>query len=139
MCIRDRQRTADELARSNAELEQFTYVASHDLQEPLRMVTSYTQLLARRYKGQLDADADDFIAFAVEGAIHMQRLIEDLLAFSRVATTGEELVETSSEFALEQALQNLQWAIKDSGALITQGPMPIVIADGMQLVQLFQN
>jgi PAS domain S-box-containing protein len=128
-----------ELNRSNEELGQFAYIASHDLQEPLRMVTSYTQLLARRYEGQLDADADDFIAFAVEGAIRMQRLIEDLLAFSRVATTGDELVETSSEFALEQALQNLQWAIKDSGAVITQGPMPIVIADGMQLVQLFQN
>jgi PAS domain S-box-containing protein len=128
-----------ELNRSNEELGQFAYIASHDLQEPLRMVTSYTQLLARRYKGQLDADADDFIAFAVEGAIRMQRLIEDLLAFSRVATTGEELVETSSEDALDQALKNLQWAIEDSGAVITHGPMPIVIADGMQLVQLFQN
>lgn len=103
------------------------------------MVTSYTQLLSRRYKGQLDADADEFIAFAVDGAIRMQRLIEDLLAFSRVATTGNELVDTSSEYALEQALQNLHWAIKDSGALVTHDPMPTVQADGMQLVQLFQN
>jgi PAS domain S-box-containing protein len=129
----------EELNRSNEELGQFAYIASHDLQEPLRMVTSYTQLLSRRYKGQLDADADEFIAFAVDGAIRMQRLIEDLLAFSRVATTGNELVDTSSEYALEQALQNLHWAIKDSGALVTHDPLPMVQADGMQLVQLFQN
>jgi light-regulated signal transduction histidine kinase (bacteriophytochrome) len=103
------------------------------------MVTSYTQLLAKRYKGQLDADADEFIAFAVDGAIRMQRLIEDLLAFSRVATTGNGLVKTSSEHTLEQALQNLHWAIKDSGALVTHDPLPVVQADGMQLVQLFQN
>jgi PAS domain S-box-containing protein len=128
-----------ELNRSNEELGQFAYIASHDLQEPLRMVTSYTQLLSRRYKGRLDADADEFIAFAVDGAIRMQQLIEDLLAFSRVATTGNELVDTSSEFALEQALQNLHWAIKDSGALVTHDPLPTVQADGMQLVQLFQN
>ena len=128
-----------ELNRSNEELGQFAYIASHDLQEPLRMVTSYTQLLSRRYKGQLDADADEFIAFAVDGAIRMQQLIEDLLAFSRVATTGNELVDTSSEFAIEQALQNLHWAIKDSGALVTHDPLPTVQADGMQLVQLFQN
>jgi PAS domain S-box-containing protein len=128
-----------ELNRSNEELGQFAYIASHDLQEPLRMVTSYTQLLAKRYKGQLDADADEFIEFAVDGALRMQRLIEDLLAFSRVATMGSELVETSSEFALEQALQNLHWAIKDSGALVTHDPLPAVEADGTQLVQLFQN
>jgi PAS domain S-box-containing protein len=128
-----------ELNRSNEELGQFAYIASHDLQEPLRMVTSYTQLLAKRYKGKLDTDADEFIAFAVDGALRMQRLIEDLLAFSRVATTGNELVETSSEFALEQALQNLHWAIKDSGALVTHDALPPVEADGTQLVQLFQN
>jgi PAS domain S-box-containing protein len=128
-----------ELNRSNKELGQFAYIASHDLQEPLRMVTSYTQLLSRRYKGQLDADADEFIAFAVDGAIRMQQLIEDLLAFSRVATTGNELVDTSSEFALEQALQNLHWSIKDTGAMVTHDPLPIVQADGTQLVQLFQN
>lgn len=103
------------------------------------MVASYTQLLARRYKGQLDADADEFIAFAVDGASRMQRLIEDLLAFSRVATTGNALTDTSSEYALEQALQNLHWAIKDSGALVTHDPLPTVMADEMQLVQLFQN
>jgi light-regulated signal transduction histidine kinase (bacteriophytochrome) len=103
------------------------------------MVASYTQLLARRYKGQLDADADEFIAFAVDGASRMQRLIEDLLAFSRVATTGNALVETSSEYAFEQAMQNLHWAIKDTGALVTHDPLPSVMADEMQLVQLFQN
>jgi PAS domain S-box-containing protein len=129
----------EELKRSNEELGQFAYIASHDLQEPLRMVASYTQLLSKRYKGQLDADADEFIAFAVDGASRMQQLIEDLLAFSRVATTGNPLLDTSSEFALEQALQNLRWAIKDSGALVTHDPLPTVQADEMQLVQLFQN
>ena len=129
----------EELKRSNEELGQFAYIASHDLQEPLRMVASYTQLLSKRYTGQLDADADEFIAFAVDGASRMQRLIEDLLAFSRVATTGNPLVATSSEYALEQALQNLHWAVKDSGALVTHDPLPTVEADEMQLVQLFQN
>jgi PAS domain S-box-containing protein len=129
----------EELKRSNEELGQFAYIASHDLQEPLRMVASYTQLLSKRYKGQLDADADEFIAYAVDGASRMQQLIEDLLAFSRVATTGNPPVDTSSEFALEQALQNLHWAIKDSGAQVTHGPLPIVQADQMQLIQLFQN
>ncbi|MEA2549097.1 MAG: hypothetical protein QOE42_1695, partial [Chloroflexota bacterium] len=129
----------EELKRSNEELGQFAYIASHDLQEPLRMVASYTQLLAKRYKGQLDADADEFISFAVDGASRMQRLIEDLLAFSRVATTGNALLDTSSEFALEQSLQNLHWAIKDSGAIVTHDPLPTVMADEMQLVQLFQN
>ena len=129
----------EELKRSNEELGQFAYIASHDLQEPLRMVASYTQLLAKRYKGQLDADADEFITYAVDGASRMQQLIEDLLAFSRVATTGNPLLDTSSEFALEQSLQNLHWAIKDSGAEVTHDPLPIVQADQMQLVQLFQN
>ncbi|MEO8229672.1 MAG: PAS domain S-box protein [Chloroflexota bacterium] len=129
----------EELGRSNEELGQFAYIASHDLQEPLRMVASYTQLLSRRYKGQLDAEADEFIGFAVDGASRMQRLIEDLLAYSRVATTGNELLDTSSEYAFEQSLMNLHEAIKDSGALVTHDPLPIVKADEMQLVQLFQN
>jgi PAS domain S-box-containing protein len=129
----------EELKRSNEELGQFAYIASHDLQEPLRMVASYTQLLSKRYTGRLDADADEFIGFAVDGASRMQRLIEDLLAFSRVATAGNELLETSSEYSLEQALQNLHWAIKDSGGQVTHDPLPIVQADEMQLVQLFQN
>ena len=129
----------DELNRSNEELDQFAYMASHDLQEPLRMVASYTQLLSKRYKGKLDADADDFIAFAVDGADRMQRLIQDLLAYSRVGTTGTDLRDTSSEGALRQALVNLQRAIADSGAVVTYDPLPTVLADEIQLVQLFQN
>jgi light-regulated signal transduction histidine kinase (bacteriophytochrome) len=129
----------DELHRSNEELDQFASIASHDLQEPLRMVASYTQLLSRRYTGKLDADADEFIAFAVDGASRMQQLIKDLLAFSRVGTKGTELLETSSEIALQQALINLRGAIEESGAQITFDPLPIVLADKMQLIQLFQN
>jgi PAS domain S-box-containing protein len=128
-----------ELNRSNEELGQFAYIASHDLQEPLRMVASYTQLLSRRYKGKLDADADDFIAFAVDGASRMQRLIQDLLAYSRVRTMGSNLLDTSSEDALQQALINLRGAIEESSALVTHDPLPSVMADEMQLTQLFQN
>jgi PAS domain S-box-containing protein len=131
--------TVEELNRSNEELGQFAYIASHDLQEPLRMVASYTQLLSKRYKGKLDADADEFIAFAVDGANRMQRLIQDLLAYSRVGTKGQELVETSSEEALEHALMNLGGAIEDSGAVVTHDSLPSVLADEGQLVQLFQN
>jgi PAS domain S-box-containing protein len=129
----------EELNRSNEELGQFAYIASHDLQEPLRMVASYTQLLSRRYKGRLDADADEFIAFAVDGATRMQRLIQDLLAYSRVGTKGRELVNTSSEDALRQALSNLRGAMEESGALVTHDPLPEVMADETQLIQLFQN
>ena len=114
----------EELNRSNEELGQFAYIASHDLQEPLRMVASYTQLLSRRYKGKLDSDADEFIAFAVDGASRMQRLIQDLLAYSRVGTKGQELLDTSSEEALKLALINLRGAIADSGALVTHDPLP---------------
>ncbi len=128
-----------ELNRSNEELGQFANIASHDLQEPLRMVASYTQLLSKRYKGQLDADADEFIAFAVDGATRMQRLIEDLLAYSRVGTRGMELLPVSSEEALQQALSNLRASVETSGAAVTHAPLPIVMADEMQLIQLFQN
>jgi PAS domain S-box-containing protein len=127
------------LHQSNEELEQFAYVASHDLQEPLRMVSSYTQLLARRYKGQLDSDADEFIAFAVDGATRMQRLIEDLLEYSRAGTRGRDMVETSSEAAFAVAEINLRGAIDDGGAIVTHDPLPVVMADETQLVQLFQN
>jgi PAS domain S-box-containing protein len=129
----------DELNRSNEELGQFAYIASHDLQEPLRMVASYTQLLSRRYKGRLDSDADEFISFAVDGANRMQRLIQDLLVYSRVGTKGRDLLDTSSNEALEQALVNLRSAIGESGALVTHDPLPAVMADESQLVQLFQN
>ena len=129
----------EELNRSNIELGQFAYIASHDLQEPLRMVASYTQLLSRRYKGKLDSDADEFIAFAVDGATRMQRLIQDLLAYSRVGTKGKELRETSSEESLGQAIINLRGAIQETGALVTHDPLPPVMADERQLTQLFQN
>jgi len=132
-------RSMDELNRSNEELGQFAYIASHDLQEPLRMVASYTELLSRRYKGQLDADADEFIAFAVDGAVRMHRLLEDLLSFSRVGTRGAALIATSSEEALQQALDNLRVAVGDTGALVTHGHLPTVMADEIQLIQLFQN
>ena len=128
-----------ELNRSNEELQQFAYIASHDLQEPLRMVASYTALLARRYKGKLDSDADDFIAFAVDGASRMQLLIRDLLAYSRVGSKGKELVDTSSAEALQHAIHNLRGAIEGSAALVTHDALPSVMADEMQLTQLFQN
>ena len=135
----DLLQTVAELNRSNEELGQFAYLASHDLQEPLRMVASYTQLLSRRYKGRLDSDADEFIAFAVDGASRMQRLIEDLLSYSRVGTKGQPLVATSSEDALEQALANLHVAVAEHGAEVTHDPLPTVLADEVQLIQLFQN
>ena len=128
-----------ELDRSNKELEQFAYVASHDLQEPLRMVSSYTQLLSRRYKGQLDANADEFIAFAVDGATRMQTLINDLLAYSRVGTRGKEFEPTDCEAVFELALANLKAAIEESSAVVTRGPLPTVMADKMQFGQLLQN
>ena len=123
----------------NKELEQFAYVASHDLQEPLRMVGSYLQLLARRYQGQLDADADKFIAYAVDGANRMKTLINDLLAYSQVGTRGNELTPTSSEAVLEQVLTGLQLAIDENEATLTHDPLPMVMADDTQLGQLFQN
>jgi PAS domain S-box-containing protein len=124
---------------ANEELGQFAYIASHDLQEPLRIVAGYTQLLSRRYKGRLDSDADEFIAFAVDGVERMQRLIRDLLAYSRVGTERKDLLETSSEEALQRALINLGGAIQESGAVVTHDPLPAVLADETQLAQLFQN
>jgi PAS domain S-box-containing protein len=129
----------EELNRSNGELEQFAYVASHDLQEPLRMVASFTQLLSRRYKGKLDADADEFIAFAVDGASRMQRLIQDLLMYSRVGTKTKKLLPTSSETALKLALLNLHETVEQSSAQVTYDPLPTVLSDESQLTQLFQN
>ena len=132
-------RHAQELARSNTELEQFAYVASHDLQEPLRMVASYTQLLSRRYIGKLDADADEFISYAVDGATRMQELIQDLLAYSRVGTRGKDFAETDCSEVYERAVGNLDQALADSGAQVTADPLPTVVADNSQLVQVFQN
>jgi signal transduction histidine kinase len=133
------RRTLTELERSNQELEQFAYVASHDLQEPLRMVSSYTRLLAQRYQDRLDQDARDFIGFAVDGATRMQRLIQDLLAYSRISTRGAELTLTDAGAALRAALENLQAAIRDSAAVVTHDTLPAVPADAPQLTQVFQN
>jgi signal transduction histidine kinase len=133
------RRQSEELQRSNQDLEQFAYVASHDLQEPLRMVVSYTQLLSNRYKGKLDSDAEDFIAYAVDGAKRMQRLISDLLAYSRVDRRGGELSAVSASEALTDALEALTAARADTGATIDAGELPPVLADYGQLVQLFQN
>jgi PAS domain S-box-containing protein len=130
---------AAELVRSNTELEQFAYVASHDLQEPLRMVASYTQLLARRYKGRLDPDADQFIQFAVEGVTRMKRLIGDLLAYSRVGTRGKELAPTPLAKVMNNVLVSLGPIIEETGAEVTVEPLPAVLGDETQLEQLFQN
>ncbi|RIH87845.1 Phytochrome-like protein cph1 [Calidithermus terrae] len=132
------QRTA-ELERSNRELEQFAYVASHDLQEPLRMISSYAQLLARRYRGRLDEKADQYIDFAVDGANRMQKLIQDLLAYSRVGTHGRALEPTDAGEVLRKTLEDLRLAIEESGATVEVGPLPTVLADRSQLTQVFQN
>ncbi len=136
---KDLEQHAQDLERSNAELEQFAYVASHDLQEPLRMVASYAQLLERRYRDKLDVDAEEFIDYIVDGASRMQNLINDLLAFSRVGTRGNVLEPTDANNAVMRAINNLQIAIEESDATITHDDLPAVIADSMQLVQLFQN
>ena len=128
-----------ELARSNAELEQFAYVSSHDLQEPLRMIGSYLQLLERRYQGQLDDKADKYIHFAVDGAARMQHLINDLLEFSRVTTRAKELEVTDVESVYNQVLINLEVSIKENNVVITHDPLPVVMADDIQLTQVFQN
>jgi PAS domain S-box-containing protein len=132
-------KTMEELSQSNDELQQFAYVASHDLQEPLRMVASYTQLLAKRYKGQLDADADEFIDFAVDGCNRMQALIQDLLAYSRSGSSGKAVRKISSENALSEALTNLHATIEESGAIVTHDALPSIITDDTQLAQVFQN
>jgi PAS domain S-box-containing protein len=132
-------RTVAELKRSNTELQQFANVASHDLLEPLRMVSSYTQLLAKRYKGRLDADADEFIGYAVDGSNRMQRLIQDLLAYSRVGTSGCPVARISTESAFADALADLRATINDSAAVVTHDPLPTIESDATQLSQVFQN
>ena len=128
-----------ELRQSNEALEQFAHIASHDLQEPLRMVASYTQLLAKRYKGRLDADADEFIEFAVDGTRRMKALIEDLLLYSRTGRGSLQLREVSTDLCLQEALNNLFTTIEESGAEVTHGELPIVSTIESQLIQVFQN
>jgi PAS domain S-box-containing protein len=133
------RKTIADMERSNKELEQFAYVASHDLQEPLRMVESFTQLIAKRYKDKLDADANEFIGYAVDGANRMEKMINDLLSYSRVETRGKPFEAVGCTAILNQALTNLRMVIEETGAMITQDPLPTVMGAESQLVQLFQN
>jgi signal transduction histidine kinase len=130
---------ANDLERSNMELQQFAYVASHDLQEPLRTIASFTQLLAKRYSDKLDDKAREFIAFAVDGSKRMQTLINDLLSFSRVGTQGKPLVPVKADAVVDAVLKSLKRGIEESGAVITRDPLPVVLADELQLSQLMQN
>lgn len=132
-------RQRQELAQSNAELEQFAYVASHDLQEPLRMVTSYLQLLQRRYQHQLDQQAEEFIGFAIDGASRMQALVQDLLQYSRVSTRAKPFDQVDCNSVFRQAIANLKIAITESNAVITHDALPTVMGDATQLIQVFQN
>jgi signal transduction histidine kinase len=135
----DLARKVQELARSNADLEQFAYVASHDLQEPLRMVATYTQLLAQRYSGKLDANADKFIGYACEGALRMQTLVQDLLAFSRAGRAATTQASVNCEAVWADVMQSLDAAIRESGATVTHGPLPQVHTDRTHLTQVLQN
>lgn len=136
---RARLETVEELERSNAELQQFAYVASHDLQEPLRMVSSYMQLISRRYKGRLDADADEFIHYAVDGATRMRALIGDLLAYSRVGARRPELQAVDTRVLVDEVLKNLVVAIEESAAIVDIGPLPTIPTEAGSLGQVFQN
>ncbi|MDQ7825133.1 MAG: PAS domain-containing protein [Candidatus Eremiobacteraeota bacterium] len=137
--LADLERSNRNLEHSNKDLEQFAYVASHDLQEPLRMVASYTQLLADRYKGQLDEKANMYIDYAVDGAVRMQQLINDLLTYSRIGTQGRQPEPIDVRPVLSEACRNLQTAIEESGAIVTDDDLPTVRADAGQIALLFQN
>ncbi len=132
-------RTAEELKRSNAELDQFASVASHDLQEPLRMVTSYLGLLQRRCAGQVDPEGEKFITYAVDGASRMRVLIDDLLAWSRVGTRAKPFTATNFETVLASVLRDLELTLRESGAQVTHDPLPTLLADPVQIAQLLQN
>lgn len=136
---RELARHAAELQRSNVELSQYAYVASHDLQEPLRMVVTYTDKLGEHLDGQLDERAQEWANYVVEGATRMQSLIEGLLEFSRVRAEEAEFTDVDCEVVLRRALANLQAAVEESGATITSDRLPTIVADGLQLLQLFQN
>jgi light-regulated signal transduction histidine kinase (bacteriophytochrome) len=137
--ITERRLQTEALARSNEALQQFAYVASHDLQEPLRMVSSYLQLLERRYKDKLDDDAREFIGFAVDGAKRMQALINDLLAYSRVGQPDAVHVEVALDKVASRVLEDLALTLQETGAKVTVGPLPAVRGEPSQLGQVFQN
>ena len=133
------EKRTEELARSNKELEQFAYVSSHDLKEPLRMITSFLQLLDRRYSNELDQDANEFIGYAVDGAKRMDNMINDLLEYSRIGNKERKFEYLQSEKILETAKMNLKQSIKDSNANITHDPLPLIHANEPMMIQLFQN
>ncbi len=133
------RRRAEDLQRSNEDLERFAYAVSHDLQEPVRMITSYAQLLARRYKGKLDADADEFIGFIEQGSRRMHDLIADLLEYSRVSTRQQPLVPIDTEAVLAATLENLRFALEEQGGTVTHDPLLAVLGNPTQLQQVFQN
>jgi signal transduction histidine kinase len=135
----DLARKAEELARSNADLEQFAYIASHDLQEPLRMVAAYTKLIAERYRGRLDENGDKFIAYACEGALRMQTLIQDLLAFSRVGRAGAKIISVDCAAAMAEVLLTLGPVIREHEAVVTYTSLPVVQMEASQMTQVFQN
>jgi len=137
--IVERKHAEAELARSNEELERFAYVASHDLQEPLRMISSYTQLIEKRYRERLDAEAGEFMGYVTDGAARMKQLINDLLSYARVGTRGREFQPTPCEAVVKEAVRNLEITLKDAHAAVTYDPLPEVLADSLQLTQLFQN
>jgi len=137
--VRTLNQQAGDLKRSNGDLEQFAYIASHDLQEPLRMVSGFTGLLQRRYAGKLDADADEFIGFAIGGVNRMQALINDLLSYSRVGREEVAAKPVDMQLVVDEALANLQGAIEDRSALVSRGPLPTVLANHGMLVRVFQN
>jgi light-regulated signal transduction histidine kinase (bacteriophytochrome) len=135
----EREQRTLELARSNRDLEQFAYVASHDMQEPLRAITQFLQLLRTSYQGRLDKNADDYIHFAVDGAARLQALIRDLLAYARIDSEKKAFAPTDCEKVLDEALANVGARIEETGATITRDPLPTIEADSTQLVQVFQN
>jgi light-regulated signal transduction histidine kinase (bacteriophytochrome) len=137
--VTELRKMAEALARSNADLQQFAYSASHDLQEPLRVVAGFVNLLAKKYKGKLDKKADEFIEYAIEGAKRMQALIKDLLDYSQVGTATRAFELTDCSSAVDKAVLNLQAAIKESGASVRYDDLPSVTADPSQLIRLFQN
>ncbi len=137
--ITDRKRAEEELIRSNEDLQQFAYVASHDLQEPLRNVATCLQMLEKKYKNQIDAEADQYIHYAVDSAVRMKALIQDLLAYSRISTRGKTSQLIDCTKLLDHTLRNLRASIADAKAVITHDPLPFILADDTQLLQVFQN